>query len=39
MIPTGKIIESMNYLTAVDFNLRKGSFDLRYYLEKFILDY
>jgi len=38
-IPTGKVIESMNYLTEVDFNLRKGSFDLRYHLEKFILDY
>jgi DNA polymerase III delta subunit len=38
-IPTGKIIESMNYLSEVDYNLRKGSFDLRYYLEKFILDY
>ena len=38
-IPTGKIIESMNYLVEVDFNLRKGSFDLRYYLEKFILDF
>jgi len=38
-IPTGKIIESMNYLTEIDFNLRKGSFDLRYHLEKFILDY
>jgi len=38
-IPTGKIIESMNYLAEVDFNLRKGSFDLRYHLEKFILDY
>ena len=38
-IPTGKIIESMNFLTDIDFNLRKGSFDLRYYLEKFILDF
>jgi len=38
-IPTDKIVESMNYLTEVDHNLRKGSFDLKYYLEKFILDY
>jgi len=38
-IPINKIVESMNYLTEVDHNLRKGSFDLKYYLEKFILDY
>lgn len=38
-IATSKIIDSMNYLTEIDYNLRKGSFDLKYYLEKFILDF
>lgn len=34
-----KIIDSLNYLTNIDYNLRKGSFDLRFYLEKFIIDF
>jgi len=38
-ISASKITDSMNYLTEIDFKLRKGSFDLRYYLEKFILDF
>jgi len=38
-ISTKKIVESLEYLTNIDLNLRKGSFDLKYYLEKFILDF
>lgn len=38
-ISSSKILESMNYLISVDYGIRKGSFDTRYYLEKFILDF
>jgi hypothetical protein len=38
-IPTKKLIESMNYLVNADLNLRKGSFNLKFYLEKFILNF
>ena len=34
-----KIIKSLNFLAELDVNLRKGSFDLKFYLEKFILDF
>ena len=34
-----KIIYSLEYLTNLDFNVRKGSFNLKYYLEKFILEF
>lgn len=34
-----KILISLEYLTDTDFNLRKGSFDTRIYIEKFILDF
>jgi len=38
-LSTNKIIESLNYLIDVDHNLRQGSFDLRYSLDKFILNF
>jgi len=34
-----KIIESLDYLMKIDYNLRKGSFDLNFYLEKFIINF
>lgn len=34
-----KIIDSINYLTNLDMNLRKGSFDLKYYIDNFILNF
>lgn len=34
-----KIIESLDYLVKIDFNLRKGNFNLKFYLEKFILNF
>lgn len=34
-----KIVASLKFLTDIDYNLRKGSFDLKYYLDKFILDF
>lgn len=34
-----KILESLNYLAELDVKLRKGSFDLKHYIEKFIIDF
>lgn len=34
-----KVLETLNNLAELDINLRKGSFDLKYYLEKFIIDF
>jgi DNA polymerase III delta subunit len=34
-----KILESLNFLTSIDHGLRNGSFDLRFYLEQFILKF
>lgn len=34
-----KILDSLIYFSDLDFNLRKGIFDIRFYLEKFILNF
>lgn len=34
-----KILESLKFLTEIDYGLRKGSFDLKFYLEQFILNF
>jgi DNA polymerase III delta subunit len=38
-ITTDKILESLNFLAEADYGLRKGSFDLRLHIEKFILNF
>lgn len=38
-ISNEKLMESINFLAELDVKLRKGSFDLKYYLEKFIIDF
>lgn len=38
-IATTKIIESMDYLVKADLNLRKGSFNLKFYLENFVINF
>jgi len=38
-ISRDKLVSSLKYLTEIDYNLRKGSFDLKYYLDKFILNF
>jgi len=34
-----KIVKSLDYLMKADYNLRKGSFNLDFFIEKFIIDY
>lgn len=34
-----KILDSLIYFSNLDFNLRKGIFDIRFYIEKFILNF
>lgn len=34
-----KIVQSLNYLVCKDFEIRQGSFNIKLYLEKFILDF
>lgn len=34
-----QIIDSLNYLSEIDYSLRKGSFDLKFYLENFIIKF
>jgi DNA polymerase III delta subunit len=38
-IQVKKIIESLDYLASLDLNLRKGSFNLKFYIEKFIINF
>jgi DNA polymerase III delta subunit len=38
-ITTKKIVESLDYLANLDLNLRKGTFNLKFYLEKFIINF
>lgn len=39
ILDISKIIQSLQYLTNMDFNLRKGSLDLKLYIEQFILNF
>lgn len=38
-ISNEKILNFLNFLATLDANLRRGSFDLKFYIEKFIIDF